>query len=144
MKARSDDLISSFTVLTRILGNRQALKEANRSLHEVKSVKILTLLGMLFLPLSFAYGILNMNGDFLLGASLFWMYLALVVPLIVCVFGVTFLVNMGYEVNGEWSLKHWASSSAVIKGGKNDNIHRIPLGTNLSGSFLQEMRVYVT
>ena len=123
MKARSDDLISSFTGLAGILGNRQALKEANRSLHEAKSVKILTLLGMLFLPLSFASGILSMNGDFLPGASLFWIYFAIAVPLIVFVFGVAFLVNMGYGVNGEWSLKHWASSSAGIKGGKNDNIH---------------------
>jgi hypothetical protein len=118
MKTMSDNLISSFTGLAGILGNRQALREASRSLHEARSVKILTLLGMLFLPLTFASGILSMNGDFLPGSSLFWVYFAIAIPIILCVFGVVFLVSMGYGVDGGWSLKTWKESLSAIKGGK--------------------------
>ena len=39
MSKRCNDLLASFTGLAGILGNRRVLKEANRSLHEAKSVK---------------------------------------------------------------------------------------------------------
>ena len=118
MKTRSDISISSFTGLAGILEKRQALREASRSLHEARSLKILTLLGMLFLPLTFASGILSMNGNFSLGSSLFWVYLAIAIPFILCVPGVVFLVSMGYRVDGGWSLKTWKDSLSAIKGGK--------------------------
>ena len=51
MSKRCNDLLASFTGLAGILGNRRVLKEANSSLHEAKSVKTLTFLGMLILPL---------------------------------------------------------------------------------------------
>ena len=51
LKNRSDALTSSFIRLAGILGNRQALNEANRSLHEAKSVKILYVAGYVLLTL---------------------------------------------------------------------------------------------
>lgn len=123
MSNRSNDLLASFTGLAGILGNRKALKEANRSLHEAKSVKTLTFLGMLFLPLSLASGLLSMSGDYLPGASLFWMYFAIAIPLILCVFGVVFLVKMGYGMDGEWSLKRWKNSVASFKEGIKELMH---------------------
>ena len=120
MSNRSNDLLASFTGLAGILGNRKALKEANRSLQEAKSVKTLTFLGMLFLPLSLASGLLSMSGDYSPGASQFWIYFAIAIPLILCVFGVVFLVKMGYGIDGEWSFKHWKNSLAgFMKGDKN-------------------------
>ncbi|KAL2040364.1 hypothetical protein N7G274_006807 [Stereocaulon virgatum] len=97
---RSDNLISPFTDLAGILGNRQALREASRSLHEARSVKIPTLLGMLFLPSIFASGILSMNGNMLPGSSLLWVYFAIAIPIMLCIFGVVFLAGMGYGVDG--------------------------------------------
>ena len=112
MSRRCNDLLASFTGLAGILGNRRVLKEANRSLHEAKSVKTLTFLGMLFLPLSLASGLLSMSGDYSPGGSQFWIYFAIAIPLILCVFGVVFLIRMGYGVDGEWSHKQWKNSLA--------------------------------
>ena len=100
LKARADALVSSFTGLAGILGNRQALREANRSLHEAKSVKVLTLLGMLFLPLSFVSGLLRMNDPFTPGTPGFAIYIAVSIPLVVIVFCVVFLINLGYGTMG--------------------------------------------
>ncbi len=123
MNNRSNDLLASFTGLAGILGNQKALKEANRSLHEAKSVKTLTFLGMLFLPLTLASGLLGMSGDYLPGESQFWVYFVIAIPLILGVFGVVFLVKMGYGVDGEWSLKHWKSSLAGFKKGNKAMMH---------------------
>ena len=113
LKRRSDALISSITGLAGILGNRQALKEASRSLHEAKSVKILTLLGMMFAPLFLTSGIFSMSEDFLPGATLFWIYIVVAIPLILLVFGVVYLINLGYDTDGEWSVKEFQQSFKV-------------------------------
>ena len=123
MSNRSNDLLASFTGLAGIIGNRKALKEANRSLQEAKSVKILTFLGMLFLPLSLTSGLLSMGGDYSPGGSQFWIYFAIAIPLTMCVFGVVFLVKIGYGVDGEWSLKHWTNSVASFKNGTKGLMH---------------------
>ena len=123
MSNRANDLLASFTGLARILGNRKVVKEANRSLQEAKSVKTLTFLGMLFLPLSLASGLLSMGGDYLPGGSQFWIYFAIAIPMILCVFGVVFLVKMGYGVDGEWSVKHWTDSVASLRKGIKESMH---------------------
>ena len=107
LKQRSDVLISSLTGLAGILGNRQTLKEASRSLHEAKSVKILTLLGMMFAPLFLTSGIFSMSEKFLPGATYFWVFITVAVPLVLLVFVVVFLINMGYDADGEWSSKQF-------------------------------------
>ena len=113
LKRRSDALISSLTGLAGILGNRQTLKEASRSLHEAKSVKILTLLGMMFAPLFLTSGLFSMSEKFLPGATLFWIYIVVAIPLIILVFGVVFLINLGYGADGEWSSKEFKHSLRV-------------------------------
>ena len=123
MSKRCNDLLASFTGLAGILGNRRVLKEANRSLHEAKSVKTLTFLGMLFLPLSLASGLLSMSGDYSPGGSQFWIYFAIAIPLILCVFGAVFLVKMGYGVDGEWSRKQWKNSLAGFMTGNKEMMH---------------------
>lgn len=117
LKRRSDALISSLTGLAGILGNRQALKEASRSLHEAKSVKILTLLGMMFAPLFLTSGIFSMSENFLPGATSFWIYIAVAIPLVLLVFGVVFLINMGYDTDGEWSRKEFRQSLRAQRNG---------------------------
>ena len=112
LKSRSDTLTSSLTGLAGILGNKQALKEANRSLHEAKAVKILTLLGMMFLPLSLTSQILSMSERFLPGPGQFWVYITVSLPLVALVFFVVFLINLGYDADGEWSSEKWKRSIA--------------------------------
>lgn len=115
LKRRSDTLISSLAGLVSILSSRQALKEATRSLQEAKSVKVLTLLGMMFAPLFFTSGLLSMSADYLPGAPGFWVYIVVAVPLVGIVFVVVFLVNLGYDGNGDWSVKQWRRSVVVVK-----------------------------
>ena len=103
-KKRSESLLSSFTGLTGMLGNRQAVVEANRSLHEARNVKILSFLGMLFLPLSFTASFLSMNGAFSPGARLFWVFFAIAFPLVAGVSGAIYLINWGYDEEGRWSV----------------------------------------
>ena len=113
LKSRSDTLTASLTGLAGILGNKQALKEAKRSLHEAKSVKILTLLGMMFLPLSLTSQILSMSERFLPGPGQFWVYITVSLPLVALVFFVVFLINLGYSSDGEWSSRQWRQSVAT-------------------------------
>ena len=115
-KRRSEALISSLTGLAGLLSSRQTLKEANRSLHEAKRVKILTSLGMVFAPWFLTSGIFSMSDKFLPGANLFWIYFAVTIPLVPVVFGVAFLITLGYGDDGEWSSEKFRKA---VKGHKN-------------------------
>ena len=118
MSKRSNDLLASFTGLAGILGNRRVLKEANKSLHEAKSVKTHIFGHVVLAPLS-GLRLLSMSGDYSPGGSQFWINFAIALPLILCVFGVVSLVRMGYGVDGEWSRKQWKNSLAdFMKGNK--------------------------
>jgi hypothetical protein len=103
-KARVDVLNNSITGLAGIAGNRQALREAKRSLKEAKGIKTLTLLGMVFIPLAFCSGLFSMNDQYLPGTASFWIYFAVSIPLILAVFFVAFLINLGYDAEGDWDL----------------------------------------
>ena len=107
LKRRSEALISSLTGLAGILGSRQTLKEANRSLHEAKRVKILTSLGMVFAPWFLTSGVFSMSDKFLPGAKSFWIYFAVTIPLVPVIFGVAFLITLGYGDDSEWSSKEF-------------------------------------
>jgi hypothetical protein len=79
LKLRADGLLNSFTSLQSIIGNRQSLEEA-------RSVRILTILGMTFLPLSLVASLLSMGGQFIAGKSEFWVYWAAAIPSVILVF----------------------------------------------------------
>jgi hypothetical protein len=105
LKARYEVLLGSITALAGIAGNRQSLAEAKRSFREAKNVKILTLIGMVFIPLAFICGLFSMNDNFLPGSSEFWVYWASAVPLIVIVFLGSVVANWGYDDDaGTWSM----------------------------------------
>ena len=101
LKKQAESLVSSFTGLAGIVGNRQSLNEA-------RSVRFLTALGMAFLPLSFTSGLYSMTAPYLPGASKFWVYSVVSIPLlfVICAFPV--LVGPGYEsTNDEDQLGAW-------------------------------------
>ena len=93
VEERLNGLVSSTTGLNGILGNRSALQEARR-------VKVLTILGMTFLPLTFASGLLSMNSSFLPGSSHFWVFFAIALPLVLIVFGIVFIANRILQIIG--------------------------------------------
>ncbi|KIW25000.1 uncharacterized protein PV07_10676 [Cladophialophora immunda] len=84
LKQHAEGLQNSFTSLAGIVGNRQSLDEA-------RSVRVLTVLGMTFLPMSLVAALLSMSGDYLAGESRFWVYWAASVPSIILVFGLSWL-----------------------------------------------------
>lgn len=86
LKDRTRDLLSSVNGFMSVL-------EARRSLQEAKSVKMLTILGILFLPFAFTSGILSMGDNFAPGKSKFWVYWAVSGPFILLLFLIAILTR---------------------------------------------------
>lgn len=102
LRERSDMLVSDFNSVAAIILNREALREANRSIQEAKSVRVLTLLGMVFLPLGLASSLLSMSDDYSPGEKNFWIYFAIAIPLVLFVVLVAGAVSFGYGGGRTW------------------------------------------
>jgi hypothetical protein len=72
------------------LSNLIGIIESKRSADEAHGIKVLTLLGMLFVPLAFTTGLFSMSGNFAPGESKFWVYFATGIPLVGLEFAVAF------------------------------------------------------
>ena len=82
--------VESFTsVVTGILSVRQA----DVSQKESKLVSRLTVLALVFIPLSFTASIFSMGGDFLPGSSRFWVYFAAAVPMTFIILALAWLLR---------------------------------------------------
>lgn len=79
LKNRADALVDSTTGLAGIVGNKQALKEAERS-------RALATIGLVFIPLAYTSALFSMSGQYSPGADYFWLYFAVSIPLMVVVF----------------------------------------------------------
>lgn len=138
LKARLELLINSMTGLASIAGNRQALKEAKlsleeakrsvretrRSVREAKSVKTLTLIGLVFIPLAYTSALFSMGEPYTPGADRFWVYFAVSLPLIVLVFLLTFLIQLGFDEDAVWSFQTFVSvvpSRIIARKNKEDD-----------------------
>ena len=108
LKKRSEMLVSDFNGVAAIVLNREALKEADRSIQEARSIRVLTVLGMLFIPLGLTSSLLSMTGDFVPGANKFWVFFAVAIPLIAIVVLLAFLVNLGYGSDRSWAARKLA------------------------------------
>lgn len=60
--------------------------ETRKSLADSKSLSRLTVLGFIFLPLSFTATFFSMGGEFAVGQNKFWVYFAVAVPMSLLVF----------------------------------------------------------
>ena len=82
--------VESFTsVVTGILSVRQA----DVSQKESKLVSRLTVLALVFIPLSFTASIFSMGGDFLPGSDRFWVYFAAAVPMTLIILALAWLLR---------------------------------------------------
>jgi Mg2+ and Co2+ transporter CorA len=90
LKAKSDNLIASFGGLASMVSNRQSLVEA-------RTVRLLTILGMTFLPLSFTSGLFSMAGSFTPGGSQFWVYFAVSIPLVLLIFFFSWYIKVSEQ-----------------------------------------------
>jgi hypothetical protein len=105
MKKKVDQLITSAMGLSNIVGSRQALSEARRSVKEAKSTKTLTVVGLVFIPLAYTCALFSMSDQFRPGSNLFWVYFAVSIPLIFLVFAGTFVIQLGYDDSAAWSFE---------------------------------------
>ena len=95
---RANALNGSIAALAGLTNNRQAmeaqelaLKAAERSIREAKSVKALTIIGIVFIPLAFVASLFSMSDPFRPGERLFWMYFVVSLPLLG-------LIVLGYRI----------------------------------------------
>ena len=84
LRQKAEVLLDSFTGLAGMVGNRQ-------SLHEARSVGLLTLLGMAFVPLSLVASLFSMSDDYRPGTGNFKMYFAVSIPFVALLFSIAFL-----------------------------------------------------
>lgn len=103
MKARVDEAIASAMGLSSIVGSKQSLSEARRSVKEAKSTKTLTVVGLVFIPLAYTCALFSMSDSYRPGSRLFYVYIAVCIPFIALVFLGTFLIQLGYDDNASWS-----------------------------------------
>ena len=67
--------------LTPIVTGMLSVRQADISMQETRLVSKLTLVALVFIPLSFTSSIFSMGGGFLPGSSLFWVYFAVALPI---------------------------------------------------------------
>ena len=84
LRQKAEILLDSFTGLAGMVGNRQ-------SLNETRSVGLLTLLGMAFVPLSLVASLFSMSDEYRPGAGDFRLYFAVSIPLVALLFAMVFL-----------------------------------------------------
>ena len=96
IRSQCIDLHEMFEHLKNSYTQVVALREAQASNLQAKSVRWLTVLGTFFVPLSIVAGIMSMGGEFLPGERQFWVYFAVVGP-VLFVIGVVLAVIMGWD-----------------------------------------------
>lgn len=118
------DLQGMFESLANSYTQVVALREAQASNVQASSVRWLTILGTLLLPVSTVAGIMSMGGEYLPGEDRFWIFLAVIVPVIVVVGAILLLLMKGKLLFRSvlnlcrWSFDDNSSSSNWEKNGK--------------------------
>ncbi|CAO2651292.1 Nn.00g095890.m01.CDS01 [Neocucurbitaria sp. VM-36] len=117
IRQRVHTLAGAVTALASLAGNRAAfktaelsLKEAERAGYNARSVKMLTILGVVFLPLSFSATLFSMADKYTPGSSNFWVYFAVSFPLLGLVVLAYSLAELGYT-RGE---TRWSPRTAIV------------------------------
>ena len=98
--------------LAGLIGNRQSYQEnriavqhAEQSLSASRSMKALTLAGIVFIPLTYTSSLFSMTENFMPGAQKFWIYFAVAFPLMLVVVLGYFILDSGYNANATWSVR---------------------------------------
>lgn len=101
---RANNLNGSIVALAGLTNNRQAVKAqelaleaTERSICEAKSVKALTILGIIFIPLAYVASLFSMSDPYRPGGELFWVYFVVAFPLIGLVGLGYYILELGYR-----------------------------------------------
>ena len=85
LQACKEKVDSLSPIVTGMLNVRQA----ENSMKEIRLVSKITLITLVFIPLSFTESIFSMGGDFLPGGSLFWVYFAVALSITLIILALT-------------------------------------------------------
>jgi CorA-like Mg2+ transporter protein len=105
LRADYDRLTTAMVGLGGMTRNRQAVNEAAQSLREAKTVKALTFIAMLFIPLEWIAALFSMNGPFSPVGPHFWVYFAVSGPTVLLAFVINSLIQLGYDEKATWSFQ---------------------------------------
>ena len=124
---RANSLNGSTAALAGLTNNRQAVKAhelaleaTERSIREAKSVKALTILGVVFVPLAYVATLFSMSDSYRPEGELFWVYFVVAFPL-------TGLILLGYrtqELGYTGGGIRWSLRTAINSVWKNIKKHR--------------------
>ncbi|KAI1439435.1 hypothetical protein F5Y02DRAFT_425824 [Annulohypoxylon stygium] len=99
-------LNASMTTLASMTGNHQAMIQQKQSLHEAKRMKVLTFLGLVFIPLTYVCSLFSMQDPFAPGDQFFWVYLLVALPLVGLVSLGNWLLDKSYNYDSDtWSVR---------------------------------------
>ncbi|PQE03843.1 Mg2+ transporter zinc transport protein [Rutstroemia sp. NJR-2017a BBW] len=98
LKSRVTSSMSSTQALSSIMANRDALKEARRSVKEARNAKAFTIMGLIFIPLAYTSALFSMSGEYGPGEGRFWVYWAVALPMMILVSGVAWGLSRLDEV----------------------------------------------
>jgi Mg2+ and Co2+ transporter CorA len=93
LQEKFQDLGGQASNLVRSMISISALLDNKRNINESRSVSRLTILGAVFLPLSFTTGLFSMGAEYLPGAPKFRLYWAVALSIIAALFVIPFLVG---------------------------------------------------
>ena len=118
---RANSLNGSTAALAGLTNNRQAVKAqevaleaTERSVREAKSVKALSSLGVVFVPLAYVASLFSMSDSYKPGGELFWVYFVVAFPLIGVILLGYYTLELGYTDGGtQWSF--WTAISTFKK-----------------------------
>jgi hypothetical protein len=111
IRASCIDLQVMFEQLTNSYIQAVALREAQASNAQAKSVQWLTVLGTFFVPLSIIAGIMSMGGEFLPGERKFWVFFAVAGPVLLVIGSVLGVIMAWQKGSRSWRI----SSEQITK-----------------------------
>jgi Mg2+ and Co2+ transporter CorA len=86
------------------LAQQIAVQHSEESLSASRSMKALTLVGIIFIPLAFTSSLFSMTEHFAPGSKYFWVYLAVAIPLVLLVVFGYAILDWGFNSKVELSL----------------------------------------
>ncbi|KAK0657052.1 hypothetical protein B0T16DRAFT_452548 [Cercophora newfieldiana] len=104
LQQSAERINASITGLASIVGNRQAFREQQLSLHAAEKSRGLTFIGLVFIPLAFVSYIFSMSEPYGPGGEQFWLYFAISVPMGLMVMAAYYMFDLGFQADGSgWS-----------------------------------------
>jgi len=110
IRHRSEQVNAAMIGLATMVENRQAflaqliaVQHSEQSLSASRSMKALTLVGIIFIPLAFTSSLFSMTDHFVPGSKYFWVYFAVAIPLALIVMFGYIILDWGFNSKVEWS-----------------------------------------